>query len=89
MYEYIKVIGNQTLIIRNRAIIKLNTRRLTMDKEGKYQQTKKVTISPEQLEKEIHERAKEIFLSRNEKEGDALSDWLQAEKEIKKKYNLN
>jgi hypothetical protein len=48
----------------------------------------KSKIDPEQLEAEIHKRAHEIFLERGEKEGDALSDWLQAEQEIKKKYNL-
>lgn len=45
-------------------------------------------IDPKKLEEEIRKRAHEIFLARGEAEGDALSDWLQAEKEIKKKYNL-
>jgi hypothetical protein len=57
--------------------------------------TKKVTakkkkIDPEKLMEEIRKRAHEISLKRERgnKEGDALSDWLQAEREIKKKYNV-
>lgn len=46
------------------------------------------TLTPEQLQDEIRERAKQIFLKRGTGEGDAISDWLQAEKEIKKKYKL-
>ncbi|PKL82415.1 MAG: hypothetical protein CVV24_10265 [Ignavibacteriae bacterium HGW-Ignavibacteriae-3] len=49
---------------------------------------KKADFSLEQYVDEIRQRAKEIFLTRGEDEGDALSDWLQAEKEIKKKYNI-
>ncbi len=48
----------------------------------------KERIDPEKLVEEIRKRAHEIFLERGDKEGDALSDWLQAEQEIKKKYNL-
>ena len=47
-----------------------------------------IKIDPQKIEEEIRERAREIFLSRGEGEGDALSDWLQAEREIKKKYNI-
>ena len=44
----------------------------------------------EDFKAEIVSRAREIFLKRQETkaEGDALSDWLQAEKEIQKKYHL-
>jgi hypothetical protein len=48
----------------------------------------KKKIDPEKLAEEIRKRAHEIFLKRGDKKGDALSDWLRAEKEIKKKYNL-
>ena len=44
-------------------------------------------IDQEKLNEEIQKRAYEIFLARDE-EGDALSDWLQAEQEIKEKYEL-
>ena len=39
---------------------------------------------------EISQRAEEIYKSRiaSNKPGDQLSDWLQAEKEIKKKHHL-
>ena len=45
----------------------------------------------EQFKAEVEKRAKEIFLERQETKvaGDALSDWLQAEKEIKAKYRLS
>jgi hypothetical protein len=45
----------------------------------------------EQFKEEVGKRAQEIFLKRQEKKaaGDALSDWLQAEKEIKAKYRLS
>lgn len=60
-----------------------------MENESKKTSKKEVTITPEQLEEEIRERAKQIFMERGDTPGDALSDWLQAEKEIKKKYNLD
>ena len=37
---------------------------------------------------EIRARAAEIYKHRGNAPGDALSDWLQAEKEIKKKYGI-
>jgi hypothetical protein len=51
----------------------------------------KATIPLEQFKAEVEKRAKEIFLKRQEAkaEGDALSDWLQAEKQIKAKYRLS
>jgi len=47
-------------------------------------------ISWGQFKAEIEKRAKEIFLKRQESKtaGDTLSDWLQAEKEIKAKYRI-
>ena len=47
--------------------------------------------SLEQVKAEIEKRAKEIFKKREETKaaGDALSDWLQAEKQIKAKYHLS
>ena len=63
--------------------------------EKKEKKTKKVAkessipITPEKLEEEIHIRAREIFLARGNANGDALADWLQAEKEIKKKYKIS
>jgi hypothetical protein len=45
----------------------------------------------EQFKAEVGKRAQEIFLKRQETrvKGDALSDWLLAEKEIKRKYRLS
>jgi len=48
-----------------------------------------IPITPAQLQEEIRKRASEIFLERGGASGDALSDWLQAEKEIRKKYNIS
>ncbi len=44
----------------------------------------------ETVQEEIRIIAEEIFKKRvaSKKPGDALSDWLQAEKEVKKKYGL-
>ena len=46
-------------------------------------------ISPEQLDNEIRERANQICIERGANPGSALQDWLQAEKEIKIKYNIS
>ncbi len=59
-----------------------------MNKTEKTTVKKKKKIDPEKLVEEIRKRAHEISLERGDKAGDALSDWLQAEQEIKKKYNL-
>jgi len=48
-----------------------------------------IPITLEKFEEEIRIRAREIFLARNDSNGDALADWLQAEKEIKKKYKIS
>jgi hypothetical protein len=57
------------------------------------QNIRKQKIQPpplEQFKAEVGKRAQEIFLKRQETKaaGDSLSDWLQAEKEIKAKYRL-
>ena len=63
--------------------------------ETKVKKTKKgakestIPITPEQLHEEIRKRASEIFLKRGGASGDALTDWLQAEKEIREKYNIS
>ncbi len=48
------------------------------------------TTGLNQFKAEIEARAKEIYLKRQvtKTPGDALSDWLMAEKEIKAKYNI-
>jgi hypothetical protein len=58
-----------------------------MAKESKKPQQKP---SLESFQEEIRKRAEDIYKQRAaaNKPGDALSDWLQAEKEIKKKYGL-
>ena len=42
----------------------------------------------EKFMEEIRARAEEIYQHRGNVPGDALSDWLQAEKEIKKKHGI-
>jgi len=46
------------------------------------------SISKEKIEAEVKQRAKEIYLKRGKGPGTELSDWLQAEKEIKAKYGI-
>jgi hypothetical protein len=64
-----------------------------MEKKGK--KPKKVAkksntpITPEKLEEEIRIRAREIYLARGDARGDSLADWLQAEKEVKKKHKIS
>jgi len=48
----------------------------------------KKKISPEQMQEEIRKRAHEISLERHTRGGDSMSDWLEAEQEIKKKYKV-
>ncbi|MDW7761906.1 MAG: DUF2934 domain-containing protein [Acidobacteriota bacterium] len=43
---------------------------------------------PVKIQEEISRRAHEICMERGDGPGDALSDWLQAEREIKKKHKL-
>ncbi|MCX5776287.1 MAG: DUF2934 domain-containing protein [Candidatus Firestonebacteria bacterium] len=45
-------------------------------------------ISKEKLLKEIEKKAYEIFLKRNGKDGNDLTDWLEAEKIVKKQYKV-
>lgn len=58
-------------------------------------QSKKTNRKPKkipdlsQIQEEIRQRAHIICLERGDGEGDALSDWLKAEKEIKGKYKLS
>jgi hypothetical protein len=56
--------------------------------------TKKRTesaVSPEEIKAAIAKRAKDNFLKRQSTHGsgDALSDWLAAEKEIEKEYKID
>jgi hypothetical protein len=48
------------------------------------------SISLDQFKSEIEKRAKELYLTRQsiKAPGDALSDWLMAEEEIKAKHNI-
>ncbi len=48
----------------------------------------KSEISKEKLLKEIEKKAYEIFLKRNGKDGNDLTDWLEAEKIVKKQYKV-
>ncbi len=63
-----------------------------MVKKGKKQKKSEasaIPISLEKFEEEIRIRAREIYFARGDANGDTLDDWLQAEKEIKKKYKIN
>ncbi len=53
-------------------------------------ETEKKAITVAQLTEEIRKKANEIYLKRvkENKPGDELSDWLEAEKIIKEKYGL-
>jgi hypothetical protein len=53
-------------------------------------QRSSVPVNFGQFKAEIEKRAKEIFIKRQTTKaaGDTLSDWLQAEKEIKAKYHI-
>jgi|YelNatPaOPRAMG01_1025707.scaffolds.fasta_scaffold02393_10 predicted HTH domain antitoxin len=57
---------------------------------GKGKKSEAQKISLENFQEEIRKRAEEIYKERisKNKPGDALSDWLQAEKEIKRKYGI-
>jgi hypothetical protein len=50
----------------------------------------KIPLTPDILEKEIRAAAQKVFEQRKERhlDGDALSDWLKAEVEVKKKHKL-
>ncbi len=58
--------------------------------EKKASKKAKSDISLWELKREIDERAHQIYLDRiaAHKEGDELSDWLQAESDIRKKHKL-
>jgi hypothetical protein len=47
-----------------------------------------VAITPEKLVNEIERRAHAIYLQRGAAPGSDLTDWLQAEREIKAKYGI-
>jgi hypothetical protein len=66
---------------------RLNKGDAVMVKEVKKAQPKP---SLEMFQDEIRKIAEGIYIKRtaSNKPGDALSDWLQAEKEVKKKYKL-
>ena len=44
--------------------------------------------SKEKPLKEIEEKSYELFLKRNDKHGNDLQDWLEAERLVKKQYKL-
>jgi hypothetical protein len=58
-------------------------------KQGTFQKASP-SMGLNQFKAEIEKRAKEIFLKRQNSKaaGDALSDWLLAEKEIKAKHHI-
>ena len=59
-----------------------------VDKKVNVPPARKGSISKEELIKEIEKEAHGLFIKRNGKHGNDLNDWLEAEKIVKKKYNL-
>jgi hypothetical protein len=51
-------------------------------------QNRKNAPSADEIREEIRQRAEEIYRKRGGSPGDELSDWIIAEKEIRKKYGL-
>lgn len=58
-----------------------------MAKEQKLQNKQGIS-SFNDLREEIKHRAEEIYKTRGGSPGDELSDWLAAERELKKKYGI-
>jgi hypothetical protein len=56
--------------------------------KNKKQENSEKKISLNEMIDKIRERAMEICLERGDKPGDALSDWLLAEKEIEEKFEV-
>jgi hypothetical protein len=56
--------------------------------QGRAESKTNPNIKLEDYIAEIRARAAEIYARRGEAPGDALSDWLQAEKEIKNKHGI-
>ncbi|MFZ0391287.1 MAG: DUF2934 domain-containing protein [Calditrichia bacterium] len=48
----------------------------------------KPKLDDQQIQEEIRRRAYELYKEKGEKEGTEHDNWLQAEKEIKKKYKV-
>ncbi|OGF53493.1 MAG: hypothetical protein A2452_06725 [Candidatus Firestonebacteria bacterium RIFOXYC2_FULL_39_67] len=48
----------------------------------------KSSVGKEKLLKEIDKESYELFLKRNDKHGNDLQDWLEAERLVKKQYKL-
>ncbi len=50
--------------------------------------TRRKSVSAEQFEQMVRERAYELYETRGGLHGDALADWFQAEAELKEKYRI-
>lgn len=48
----------------------------------------KNNVTPEKLNSMIAEKAFEVFVKRGNKPGDSLSDWVTAERQVKKELGL-
>jgi hypothetical protein len=48
----------------------------------------KISIGDQSVQEEISRLAAEIYKKRGNKPGDSLSDWLEAEKQVKRKYGI-
>ncbi|MBI4243342.1 MAG: DUF2934 domain-containing protein [Planctomycetes bacterium] len=55
---------------------------------GDVSRAPKTELPREQFTSEVKKRAYEIYLRRGSKPGSDVSDWIQAEKEIKARYNI-
>ena len=52
------------------------------------QKTSNSVISKEKLLKEIEKKAYDLFLKRKGEHGSDLNDWLEAEKTVKKQFQI-
>ena len=57
-------------------------------KKTNRQRTSNSGISKEKLLKEIEEKAYDLFLKRKGEHGSDLNDWLEAEKIVKKQFQI-
>ncbi len=59
-----------------------------MAKQNAPKKAEKAAPSGEKLQQEIRQLAEELYKKRGNGKGDAMSDWLEAEKQVRKKYSL-
>lgn len=61
----------------------------TTKKRSILSRSKARVLSPEEIHGLIKAKAYEIFLKRGNRSGDQVSDWLNAERQVKKELRIN